>query len=176
MTDGRGDGIIYTRPGVFAPGASPSGDAQVKKRFVLTAIFALTAAFGPASGKALAAGQEKVNSDKLEMALVDEMRTLDEVFRDIVSNVVLGNNEAVVATFDHMHGKREMTEEALGAKKLHLPKNPDKVVLFKKLDGEFHGDMRMLERAARKNDRDKMLTITQRLLGRCVACPDTFRK
>jgi len=72
----------------------------MKKSLVLTAIFALIAAFGLASyvGKALAAGQEKAGSDKLEMALIDEMRTLDAVFRDIVSNVVLGNNEAMWLT------------------------------------------------------------------------------
>ena len=152
----------------------------MKKIFVLPVIFAVSAAFA----LALPAYDSVAGDDHqphalesgLEGALVEEMRTLDMVFRDIVSNVALGNNEAVVETFDRMHGKKERTEEALHARKITLPKNPDKAVLFKKLDGEFHADLRMLERAARKDEQDKMVTITQRLLARCVACHATFRK
>ncbi len=109
-------------------------------------------------------------------ALIEEMMALDAAFREIVSAVALGNGKAVMESIETMHGKKEHTEEALHAGKITLPKNPDKLTLFRRLDSEFHADLRMLENAARKDDRDRMVEITQRLLGRCVTCHDTFRK
>jgi len=152
----------------------------MKKSLLLPVILAVSAAFALAlfACESTAGNDPPVHEEAagLEGALREEMRTLDAVFREIVSNVALGNSAGVVETLDHMHGKKEQTEEALQAKKIILPKNPDKVVLFKKLDGEFHGELRMLERAAMKNEQEKMLAITHRLLTRCVECHATFRK
>ena len=150
----------------------------MKKSLVLPVIFAVCAALSLVAYDSMAGdGHPQIaETDGLEGALLDEMRTLDMVFRDIVSNVAIGNSAGVIETLDHMHGKKEKTEEALHARRLHLPKNPDKVVLFKKLDGEFHADLRMLERAARKDEQAKMVAITQRLLARCAACHETFRQ
>lgn len=150
----------------------------MRKSPVLPVIFAVFAALALHSYCYAASNnsQEPDRDAPLEGALIEEMRTLDMVFREIVSSVAIGNNEAVIETFDHMHGKKEKTEEALHARRINLPKNPDKVVLFKKLDGEFHAELRMLERAARHNEQQNMVTITQRLLARCVGCHDIFRK
>lgn len=154
----------------------------MKKIFILPVIFALSAAlllpllsFDSRADDDHSDRAALENDDTLDSALIEEMHTLDAVFRDIVSDVALGNSAAVVETLDHMHGKKERTEEALRSKRLHLPRNADKTILFKKLDGEFHADLRMLERAARNDEKEYMVAITKRLLERCVTCHTTFR-
>ncbi len=112
----------------------------------------------------------------LDTALLDEMHALDAAFRKIVSSVALGDSDEVARIINTMHVSRERTEEALDAGKITLPRNRDKSALFRKKDAEFHADMRMLEKTAVKGDRESMIKITQRLLGRCADCHATFRK
>ncbi|MFQ5735662.1 MAG: hypothetical protein ACE5GY_02240 [Thermodesulfobacteriota bacterium] len=125
------------------------------------------------------AGHETVgleNGGPAQAALIEEMRTLDAVFREIVSSVALGDADGVAKAIDRMHGKKERTEQALDSGKIRLPKHPEKTALFRKLDGEFHAGLKMLENAALRGDRKAMVGVTQRLIARCAGCHATFRK
>lgn len=108
--------------------------------------------------------------------LIEEMLKLDEVFHAVVSGVALGDNERVHAALESMHGAMEKTHEGVKAGKVTIPKNPQKVKEFEKMDKEFHDKLETLAHAAQKNDQKKMLVLTKQLLDGCVACHQMFRK
>ncbi len=108
--------------------------------------------------------------------LVEEMGQLDEVFRAVVSGVALGDGERVHAALESMHGTMEKTHEGVHAGKVTMPKNPQRMKEFVKMDKEFHEKLESLAQAAQKNDQKKMLTLTKQLLDGCVSCHQIFRK
>lgn len=109
-------------------------------------------------------------------ALVEEMHRLDASFREIVSAVAVGDGARVAQAIEEMHGAKEKTGEAMHAGEITLPKNPDKIGLFKKLDHEFHAGLKSLRNSAVKGNRAGMVSATQRLLGQCAGCHKVFRK
>lgn len=108
--------------------------------------------------------------------LTEEMAQLDEVFRAVVSGVALGDGERVHAALESMHGAMEKTHEGVEAGKVTIPKNPQRVKEFVKMDKEFHAKLETLAQAAHKNDQKKMLALTKQLLDGCVSCHQMFRK
>ena len=108
-------------------------------------------------------------------ALVEEMKALDAVFREVVSAVALGDGHRVHQALESMHGKMEKTQEALHAGKVVLRKNAAKAAEFEKMDREFHKSLEALGQASHKGDRKGMTMITKKLLDGCVACHEKFR-
>lgn len=108
-------------------------------------------------------------------ALVEEMKALDSVFREIVSSVALGDGPRVHQALEGMHGRMEKTQEALHAGHVTLRKNADKIADFEKADKAFHADLEKLAKAAHKGDQREMTRLTKRLLDSCVACHNKFR-
>ena len=108
-------------------------------------------------------------------ALVEEMKALDAVFREVVSAVALGDGHKVHQALESMHGKMEKTQEALHAGKVVLRKNAAKAAEFEKMDKDFHARLETLGRAARKGDSKGMTEITKKLLDGCLSCHNKFR-
>jgi cytochrome c556 len=108
-------------------------------------------------------------------ALIEEMKALDAVFREVVSAVALGDGHRVHLALESMHGKMEKTQEALHAGEVKLRKNASKAAEFEKMDKAFHADLEKLAKAAHDNDRQKMTAFTKKLLDGCVACHNQFR-
>jgi len=108
-------------------------------------------------------------------ALVEEMKALDAVFREVVSAVALGDGHKVHQALESMHGRMEKTQEALHKGEVKLRKNASKMAEFEKMDKEFHANLESLAGAARKGDRQNMTVVAKKLLDGCVACHNQFR-
>ena len=108
-------------------------------------------------------------------ALVDEMKALDAVFREVVSAVAVGDGNRVHQALESMHGKMEKTQEALHAGKVSLRKNAAKAAEFEKMDKDFHARLASLGKAAHKGDSKGMTELTKKLLDGCVSCHNKFR-
>lgn len=108
-------------------------------------------------------------------ALIEEMRALDSVFREIVSAVALGDGGRVHQAIEGMHGRMEKTQEALHAGHVKLRKNASKVAEFERMDKEFHANLEKLAGAAHKGDSQNMTLFTKKLLDGCVSCHKQFR-
>jgi len=109
-------------------------------------------------------------------ALIEEMTTLDKVFRDVVSAVALSDNERVHKALASMHGTMEKTHEGVHAGSVVIPKNANRVKEFEKMDREFHEKLESLAEAALSNNQTKMVRVTKQLLDGCVQCHKVFRK
>lgn len=108
--------------------------------------------------------------------LVEEMRLLDKVYKEIVSAVILGDGGRVIGAIEFMHGAMEKTQEGVHAGHVTLPKNADKMQEFEKLDKDFHLDLETLAKAAEANDQKKMASLTHKLMDGCLTCHKQFRK
>ena len=108
--------------------------------------------------------------------LIEEMLLLDKTFREVVSGVAVGDAERVSAALEAMHGAMEKTREGVRAGKVTIPKNAHRVREFLRLDRKFHGGLETLARAARADDRRRMLVLTKRLLDECVNCHRMFKR
>jgi cytochrome c556 len=153
-----------------------------KKTSIKFATFLIALSF--AALPALLAAGQNVNShshhDKSSHSganpLIEEMIILDNVFREVVSAVSLGDGERVHKALHHMHGTMEKTHEGVHAGTVKIPKNAQRIDEFVKMDKEFHGNLEALAHAAHKNDQKEMLSLTKKLLDGCVNCHQTFRK
>ncbi|OGP94001.1 MAG: hypothetical protein A2V53_02290 [Deltaproteobacteria bacterium RBG_19FT_COMBO_56_10] len=108
-------------------------------------------------------------------ALIEEMKALDAVFREVVSAVALGDGHRVHQALESMHGRMEKTQEALHKGEVKLRKNASKMAEFEKMDKEFHANLESLAGAANKGDRQNMTVVAKKLLDGCVACHNQFR-
>jgi len=108
--------------------------------------------------------------------LIEEMLTLDNVFRDIVSAVALADAKKVQKAMEPMHGVMEKTHEGIHAGTVTLPKNAVRMGEFVKRDRKFHEMLEALDRAAGHNHQQEMLRITKQLLDGCVQCHRAFRR
>lgn len=144
------------------------------KRFLIASLASLIIGAQALAGLARAEAAEKALP--AQNPLKDEMQTLNAVFQKVVTAVSLGDGEAVAGALHSMHGKEERTAEALHSGAARPPKNADKIEEFERLDREFHMELDRLASAARKNDRQKMLELTKRLLDGCVGCHSAFRR
>ena len=107
--------------------------------------------------------------------LLEEMQILDNVFREVVSAVALGEGRRVEQALQSMHGTMEKTHEGVHHGTVKLAKNADKLETFVQMDREFHGGIEKLEAAAKKNDQLAMVTLSKGLLDNCVKCHRMFR-
>lgn len=108
--------------------------------------------------------------------LIEEMLTLDSVFRNIVSAVALSDAEKVQKAMAPMHGVMEKTHEGIHGGTVTIPKNAARIKEFVERDRRFHEMLEALDRAAGHNHQQEMLRITKQLLDGCVQCHRTFRK
>lgn len=108
--------------------------------------------------------------------LIEEMRKLDGVFKEIVSGVALGDGPRVHDAIEGMHGAMEKTRAALHSGSVKPPKNPGKLHEFELMDKEFHMNLERLAKAAHMNDGKGMLSLTKKLIDGCVGCHSSFRK
>ena len=108
--------------------------------------------------------------------LIEEMLTLDSVFRNIVSAVALADAEKVQKALEPLHGAMEKTHEGIHAGTVTIPKNAARIGEFAERDRKFHEMLEGLDRAAGHNHQQEMLRITKLLLDGCVQCHRTFRK
>lgn len=108
--------------------------------------------------------------------LIEEMRSLDNSIREIVSAVATAEGERVIRSIESLHGLREKTHQAIQSGIIRLPRNQHRIKEFLKLDMKFHAELDLLLKAARKNNQRKMLVLTKRLLDGCVNCHRVFKK
>ena len=108
--------------------------------------------------------------------LIEEMLTLDSVFRNVVSAVALTDAEKVQKAMAPLHGAMEKTHEGIHAGIVTLPKNAARIAEFVERDRKFHEMLEALDRAAGHNHQQEMLRVTKQLLNGCVQCHRTFRK
>jgi cytochrome c556 len=108
--------------------------------------------------------------------LIEEMLTLDSVFRNIVSAVALTDAEKIQKAMVPLHGAMEKTHEGIHAGTVTLPKNAARIGEFVERDRKFHDMLEALDRAAGHNHQQEMLRITKQLLDGCVQCHRMFRK
>ncbi len=108
--------------------------------------------------------------------LIEEMLTLDNMFRDIISAVALGDAGKVRTAVASMHGTEEKTREGIHAGAVVLPRNSARISEFVERDRKFHEMLEALERAAGRNHQQEMLRISKLLLDGCVQCHRVFRK
>lgn len=146
-----------------------------KSAFLKAAFITAVIAATPFVSYAADHSQHMASSSAGSGALVEEMKALDAVFREVVSAVALGDNHRVHQALESMHGKMEKTQEALHAGKVSLRKNAAKAAEFEKMDSDFHARLASLGRAAQKGDSKGMTEITKKLLDGCVACHKMFR-
>ena len=107
--------------------------------------------------------------------LIEEMQILDNVFREVVSAVSIGNSGRVTHALHAMQGTMEKTHEGVHHGTVKLTKNADKLETFVKMDKEFHGELEKLAEAAKKNDQQAMLSLSKGLLDGCVKCHGMFK-
>jgi hypothetical protein len=100
--------------------------------------------------------------------LIDEMMKLDDVFKDVVSGVALGDGGRVHKALEAMHGTMEKTHEGVHHGTVKLKKNADRMAEFVSLDKKFHEKLEHLAEAGHKNDQKVMLNLTKELLDGCV--------
>ena len=108
--------------------------------------------------------------------LIEEMMTLDGVYREVVSAVALGDSARVHRALESMHGSMEKTHEGIHAKVVTLPENGKQMKKFIAMDRDFHEELESLDRAAVRKNQREMLRITKHLLERCVSCHQIFRR
>jgi cytochrome c556 len=108
--------------------------------------------------------------------LIEEMLTLDSVFRNIVSAVAIADAAQVQKVMAPLHGAMEKTHEGIHAGTVTIPKNAARIGEFVERDRKFHEMLEALDRAAGHNHQQEMLRITKQLLDGCVQCHRTFRK
>lgn len=108
--------------------------------------------------------------------LIEEMMTLDGVFRDVVSAVAVSDSSRVHEALERMHGTMEKTHEGVRHGTVKLRKNADRMNDFVQQDKQFHARLEKLAEAAQRNDGDAMLSLTKDLLDRCVKCHRDFRQ
>lgn len=108
--------------------------------------------------------------------LIEEMHSLDNSIREIVSAVATAEGERVIRSIESLHGLREKTHHAIESGMIRLPKNQHRVREFLKLDMKFHAELDLLLKAARKNNQRKMLVLTNKILEGCVNCHRVFKK
>ncbi len=138
-----------------------------KRTFVglfLAAVFILCAHVGYAKDKA---GKNP---------LKQEMRYLDAAFGRLLSGIALEDLSAVAGSFEGLHEYKEETEKALERGDLTLPKNNDKLRLFKQLDDNFHKELEFMLNQAKANDAKAVKASAIRLLDSCIECHRMFRK
>ena len=107
--------------------------------------------------------------------LIEEMRTLDAVYREVVSAVALGDSTRVHKALESMHGTMEKTHEGVRAGTVAIPRNAARVKDFVNMDKEFHEKLEALAHAALRNNQKEMLRTTKLLLDKCVQCHQVFR-
>ncbi len=108
--------------------------------------------------------------------LIEEMITLDNAFRDIVSAVALSDTEKVHAALQSMLGVMEKTQAGMRTGMVTLPKNASRNKEFIERDKKFHEKLDALDRATLRNNQREMVRVTKQLLDGCVQCHQTFRK
>lgn len=108
--------------------------------------------------------------------LIEEMLTLDGVFRNIVSAVALVDAEKVQKAMAPMRGAMEKTHKGIQAGTVTLSKNAARIGEFVERDRKFHEMLEALDRAAGHNHQEEMLRVTKQLLNGCVQCHRIFRK
>lgn len=113
-----------------------------------------------------------------ENPLLVEMMLVNKAYRDIVSAVAIEDSAAIVKAIEGLESSQaaKATAAALKAGQLKTPKNPDKMKEFKRMDDEFHGNLKALHEAAKADKQPKIRTITKKLLDGCVKCHEQFRK
>lgn len=146
------------------------------KTFMKSVAIAALAAALPLAASAADHGHNKPNRGKASPgALVEEMRALDKVFREVVSAVALNDGRRAHEALESMHGRMEKTQEALHAGEVRLRKNASKVAEFEMMDREFHANLERLAKAAHRNDGREMTILTKKLLDGCISCHSRFR-
>jgi len=151
------------------------GGNAVKKNAVCLCSFALLMLSVVSVPAFRAAAQEHSPSPGAN-PLVNEMLLLDKAFQEIVSAVAVGDGQRVRKALEPLHGVMEKTREGVHSGTVRIPRKPHRVKEFIKLDRKFHMGLEALESAAQKNNQQKMLSLTKKLLDECVNCHRTFRK
>ena len=109
--------------------------------------------------------------------LRQEMLALEEVFEIIIDAVIFENMELIKPQIPPFHEARKKFEEAISAgHKIELPKNPDKLKEFIKLDNKFQKKFEALEEAAEKVQKEVVKDQIHKLFDACVVCHERFRK
>ena len=119
------------------------------------------------------AGEGKADAEA--NPLKEEMRLLNKAFKNLMDSLVLHNPASIEAPVREVLEAKEKTEAALEEGKIMLPRNNDKMELFKELDTEFHMKLEKLVELSKKGDMPAIQEMAHELLDGCVGCHNDFR-
>ena len=92
-----------------------------------------------------------------------------------VTAVAYGTLDSIPASLQTVHRAGALTDEALESGKYRLPKNPDKLAMFKELDAQFHSELEKLVGIAMSKDGAATGTQVGVLLSKCSGCHAQFK-
>ena len=143
---------------------------MMRARFVIMIAIALLVG-APAMIIALEDGKKATDAPPL----VQEMIVLDDVFRDILSAVMLGDGHSVskyIQSLNMIKNPDEAERSLEGRRGISYAGKAD----YKKLHREFRADMTALMQFANENDGGAMLRLSKKIIDDCYYCHQAFRK
>lgn len=108
--------------------------------------------------------------------LKEEMMFLDAAYKNLIDSLVLNNLSAIEGPVEEVLNAKEKTEAALEKAEIKLPKNNDKIKIFKEMDEQFHIKLTNLIVLSKKGDKHGIQKLTHELLNACIQCHDNFRQ
>jgi len=150
-------------------------DSRIIRIFMLavTLVF-LSAAFSYAAHEKMP-DMEHGESVTADIPFVGAMDNLDASIREIVSAVVVGDGQRVLAAVEAAYGIMDRAHAAVRAGKVKLKKNAGKKEEFLRIEGEFQGKLEKLTDSAKKNNWEMMVSYTKEVVETCARCHQQFK-
>ena len=108
--------------------------------------------------------------------LKEEMRLLDGAYKILIDAIALNNPGIIEGPFQEVLNAKPKTDDALKTGKITLPKNNDRMMMFEKLDEEFHRNVKILMESSKKGDMRMVQGMAHKLLNGCIHCHANFRQ
>ena len=108
--------------------------------------------------------------------LKEEMRLLDGAYKILIDAIALNNPGIIEGPFQEVLNAKPKTDDALKTGKITLPKNNDRMMMFEKLDEEFHRNVKVLMESSKKGDMRMVQGMAHKLLNGCIHCHANFRQ
>jgi hypothetical protein len=104
-----------------------------------------------------------------------EMRMLSQIIEATVRGIGANDVKGIDEQLHQLHAAKEATAEAVKSGAYRLPKNPDGVAQFTKMDESFHEHLGALVTASRVNDVAAAAEALSQIVRGCPGCHAAFR-
>ena len=108
--------------------------------------------------------------------LKEEMMLLDRAYKNLIDAIALNKPGIIEGPFQEFLNAKPKTDDALKTGKITLPKNNDRMMMFEKLDEEFHRNVKILMESSKKGDMRMVQGMAHKLLNGCIHCHANFRQ